>query len=42
MNPIPTPAPANPKVDNPAPNFCAACNNITLIYFYFYLNVRLN
>jgi len=34
MNPIPTPAPANPKVDNPAPNFCAACNNI-IIYFYF-------
>ena len=26
--PIPTPAPANPTVDNPAPTFCAAVNNI--------------
>ena len=28
IKPIPIPAPANPKVDNPAPIFCAACNNI--------------
>ena len=26
--PIPTPAPAKPKVAKPAPIFCAACNNI--------------
>ena len=29
-------APANPNVDNPAPNFCAACNNI-IIYIVSYL-----
>ena len=28
INPIPIPAPASPDVDNPAPIFCAACNNI--------------
>lgn len=28
ITPIPTPAPANPTVDNPAPIFCAAANNI--------------
>ena len=28
INPIPIPAPASPEVDNPAPIFCAACNNI--------------
>ena len=28
INPIPTPAPAKPKVDSPAPIFCEACNNI--------------
>ena len=28
MKPIPIPAPANPEVDKPAPNFCAACTNI--------------
>ena len=28
MNPIPIPAPASPKVDSPAPIFCADCNNI--------------
>lgn len=28
ITPIPTPAPANPEVDSPAPIFCAACNNI--------------
>ena len=28
IKPIPIPAPANPNVDNPAPIFCAACNNI--------------
>jgi hypothetical protein len=28
INPIPTPAPAKPNVENPAPNFCALCNNI--------------
>jgi hypothetical protein len=25
MNPIPIPAPASPKVESPAPIFCAAC-----------------
>jgi hypothetical protein len=30
INPIPIPAPASPKVDSPAPIFCAACNNIVL------------
>ena len=29
MKPIPIPAPANPEVDKPAPNFCAACTNIS-------------
>ena len=28
IKPIPIPAPAKPNVDNPAPIFCAACNNI--------------
>ena len=31
--PIPTPAPANPKVDKPAPIFCALCNNIKESFF---------
>ena len=26
--PIPTPAPASPQVDSPAPIFCAACTSI--------------
>ena len=29
IRPIPTPAPANPQVDNPAPIFCAAWSNKT-------------
>ena len=36
INPIPIPAPANPKVDKPAPIFCAA-NNI----YYFLYNIIL-
>lgn len=28
INPIPIPAPASPKVESPAPIFCAACNSI--------------
>lgn len=28
IRPIPTPAPARPNVDRPAPIFCAACSNI--------------
>jgi len=31
INPIPIPAPANPNVDNPAPNFCAAANIIIFL-----------
>ena len=26
IKPIPSPAPARPEVDKPAPIFCAACN----------------
>lgn len=35
INPIPTPAPASPKVDKPAPSFCAACNNIIMGFYIF-------
>ena len=41
INPIPTPAPASPNVDNPAPIFCAACKSIkkrqrrAVLYRYF-------
>ena len=31
INPIPIPAPASPKVESPAPIFCAACNNIKVL-----------
>ena len=41
INPIPIPAPASPKVESPAPIFCAACNSIEkrqrrAVFFTFY------
>ncbi len=35
INPIPIPAPASPKVDRPAPIFCAACSNIIILFLRF-------